>query len=114
MIYVRTSFLFFVGGWGGGRGGGGCEKCLQFASFLKFAENLKTDSFVLIKTWELKIGLAYSLLYYDIINLLNCKTDLIFIAYSQRSHYIQSSVIFWVVCVKIASLNIVTDIISYA
>ena len=25
------------------------------------------DSFLLIKSWELKIGLAYSLLYYDIL-----------------------------------------------
>ena len=84
--------FFFLGG--GGKGG--CEKYLQFESFLK----LKTDSFILIKTWELKIGLAYSLLYYDIINLLNCKTDLIFTPYSQRSHYIQSFVIFLAVASK--------------
>ena len=48
------------------------------------------------------------MLYYDIINLVNCKTDLIFIACSQRPHYIESSVIFSVVSFKIASLNIVT------
>ena len=35
--------VFFF--WGGG-GKGGCEKYLQFESFLK----LKTDSFILIKT----------------------------------------------------------------
>ena len=65
--------------------------CIWQAFNLKFKQNSKTDSFLFIKTWVLKIGLAYSLLRYDIITLLNCKTDLIFIAYSQRSHYIQSS-----------------------
>ena len=43
--------------------------------------------------------ICYDMLYYDIITLLyydiNCKADLILIAYSQRSHYIQSSVTFW-------------------
>ena len=68
----------------------------------------------LIKTSDTKISLAYSLLCYDIFNLLNCKPDLIFIIYSQRSHYIQSYVIFWAVCVKIISLNMVTGLISYA
>ena len=51
----------------------------------------------LIKTSDTKIGLAYSLLCYDIINLLNCKPDLIFIVYSQRSHYI-------VICYILGSL----------
>ena len=67
-----------------------------------------------IKTSDTKTGLAYSLLYYDIINLLNCKPDHIFIVYSQRPHYIQSYVMFWAVCVKRISLNMVTDLISYA
>ena len=45
---------------------------------------------------------------------LNCKTDLIFIANSERSHYIQSSVILWAGCIKLVSLNIVINLTSYA
>ena len=58
--------------------------------------------------------LVVILYYVAYINLLDCKTDFIFIAYSQRSHCVQSSVIFWGVCVKLVSLNIVRDLICYA
>ena len=80
--------------------------CSFQAFSLRFKWYLKTDSFLLIKTWELMIGLAYCLLHYGIITFLKCKTDLMFIAYSQRSHYIQSSVIFWAASVKLVSLNV--------
>ena len=49
--------------------------CSLQAFNLKFRLNSKTNLILLIKTWELKIGLASSLLHYDIITLLNCKRD---------------------------------------
>ena len=106
IVNVRNCFLVFLGLFVR-------NTCSVLAFYLKFKWNSKTDSFLLIKTWELKIDLAYSLLHYDIIALLNCKTDLIFIADSQRSHYNQSSIIFWAVCVKIVSLNIAIGLKSY-